>query len=281
MKDADEIVRLLKETKATLTGLQKKYRCSYSTIMRAILSRITKRQWIRLRKKILARGGVKTRFKKGHVPFSKGKKGLHLSPETEFKKGHLPANHKHVGTIRVVTRERKGNITRFREIKVSGILQGKHKWIPYARYLWLKENGPIPDGYFVVHINGDTLNDSLENLQIVNRSEHLALQKKRNPGWKKKAIRSYKKTVRERRRKKTRALKLAKAKLAKAQEQKQLEQKHREMVKSGIRTLRGPSIIWWECIGCGFESNDNSPPLPCPKCGGLNYEQIKQRRYVG
>lgn len=35
-----------------------------------------------------------TYFKKGHLPWTKGMKGIHLSPETEFKKGQL-ANEKH------------------------------------------------------------------------------------------------------------------------------------------------------------------------------------------
>lgn len=29
-------------------------------------------------------------FSKGHIPWNKGVKGIHLSPETEFKKGNLP-----------------------------------------------------------------------------------------------------------------------------------------------------------------------------------------------
>ena len=29
-------------------------------------------------------------FKKGHTPWNKNKKGIHLSPETEFKEGHIP-----------------------------------------------------------------------------------------------------------------------------------------------------------------------------------------------
>lgn len=31
-------------------------------------------------------------FKKEHIPWNKGLKGIHLSPSTEFKKGHVPAN---------------------------------------------------------------------------------------------------------------------------------------------------------------------------------------------
>lgn len=35
---------------------------------------------------------IVTRFPKGHVPFTKGKKGVHYSPSTEFRKGLIPWN---------------------------------------------------------------------------------------------------------------------------------------------------------------------------------------------
>ena len=31
-------------------------------------------------------------FKKGHTPWNKGLRGIHISPKTEFKKGHIPHN---------------------------------------------------------------------------------------------------------------------------------------------------------------------------------------------
>jgi len=36
----------------------------------------------------------RTHFKKGHIPWIKGLKGIHLSPKTEFKKGMIPWNKK-------------------------------------------------------------------------------------------------------------------------------------------------------------------------------------------
>ena len=136
MADAAEIARRLRETDVTLTSLMKEYHCGWLIIMKAILSQMSKSQWKRIRKKKLAQGGVEQRFKKGHIPWSKGRKGIHPSPDTEFKKGHLPAQHKHIGSIRIIKRERGGIINQYREIKVSGIMEGRHKWIPYARYLY-------------------------------------------------------------------------------------------------------------------------------------------------
>ena len=38
--------------------------------------------------------------------------------------------------------------------------------------IWQTENGPIPDGYFLHHINGITTDNRLANLQLVTPTEH-------------------------------------------------------------------------------------------------------------
>ena len=291
--DAAQIAGRLRHAHATLTGLMKEYRCGWSVIMRAVLSQMSKSQWKRIRNKKLSQGSIKNRFQKGHKPWQAGRKGIHLSPATEFKKGHLPANHKHVGSIRIVTRERQGRINQYREIKVSGIIQGRHKWIPYARYLYEQKYGPIPKGHFPVHVDGDSMNDELDNLRIVDRKGHLALQMQRDPNMLKKCRRNASKALRKRwaayRRKKARLLKKSQKTRVRVR---RAEQKARERIRRSaseesqyrakfeneIKNLRGAYTVWWECTGCGFESYRNNPPLPCPKCSGLNYEQIRQKR---
>lgn len=41
------------------------------------------------------------------------------------------------------------------------------------RAIWEDANGPIPDGCDIHHIDGDSFNNELSNLECVNRSEHL------------------------------------------------------------------------------------------------------------
>lgn len=291
MADADRIAGRLRHTSATLTGLMKEYHCGWPVIMKAVLSQMSKSQWKRIRKRKLSQGGVEYQFKKGHTTWNKGRKGIHLSPATEFKKGHLPIQHRHVGSICIVTRKRKGNVTRYRKIKVSGIMQGEHKWVLYSKYIYEQKHGPVPKGCFVVHVDGDALNDDDDNLRVVDRKGHLALQMQRDPKMVIKCRRNAARATRKRHK----ANRRRKAKLPKKQKEnserirrfaehfrraERKEAQHKAQFESGIIKLEGDYTTWWECTGCGFEYVLNDPPLPCPKCGGLNYERIIQKRVI-
>ena len=65
-------------------------------------------------------------FKKGHIPWNKGQKGIHLSPATEFKKGQKSYSKLPIGTI--VQRTEKGKIRNFIKIKEP------NKWQYYYVY---------------------------------------------------------------------------------------------------------------------------------------------------
>jgi bacterioferritin-associated ferredoxin len=43
------------------------------------------------------------------------------------------------------------------------------------QYVWIKHNGPIPDGYRIHHINGIQNDNRIENLMLVTNSEHRKL----------------------------------------------------------------------------------------------------------
>jgi hypothetical protein len=111
-----------------------------------------------------------TAFKKGNVPWIKGRKGLHHSPATEFKKGHPSNNKKPVGAITIRIDKNKAQR---RWIKVDD----PNIWIEHAKFIWIKNNGEIPKGYIIHHVDEDSLNDDPGNLALVTRAAHINLHR--------------------------------------------------------------------------------------------------------
>lgn len=251
---------------ATLTQLQKRIHCNWFVFQKAILSQMTRYEYTKLVRRNVSLGGIETRFTKGHIPANKGIKGIHYSPSTEFKKGHLPAQHKHVGTIEI-RNDKSGK--QFRWIKISGILQGEHKWIPYARHLWLMSSRDIPPGHFVVHYDGDTLNDDLSNLRCVDRPGHLALQMQRDSRMRSRCIKANIKAQHRRKRKNLQLKALEKRqKIQLATEKQQVA----EAMK--LKAILEPTQQAWLCAGCGWTTSDCLPPTFCPKCLGSSFEAV-------
>jgi len=108
-------------------------------------------------------------FEKGHIAWNKGIKGMHNSPKTEFKKGKESENKLPIGTI--VKRLEKGKVRNF--IKVGD----PNKWKYYYVYLWEQENGEVPNGYVIHHINKISDDDRLENLACITRKEHINIHR--------------------------------------------------------------------------------------------------------
>ncbi len=115
--------------------------------------------------------GLKGYFKKGHVPFNKGMKGLNIGgEETQYKPGHKPANWVPVGSERV-------NADGYVDIKIQdGKLQ--KNWKSKHIIIWEEAYGPVPEGHVVIFADGDKLNITLENLLLISRRE-LAVMNKR------------------------------------------------------------------------------------------------------
>ena len=109
----------------------------------------------------------KTSFKKGCIPWNKGLKGIHLSLRTEFKEGHRSSNWQPVGTITKRTSKR--------EIRIFIKIAEPNKWEEYAKYIWKKKYGKILKGDVIHHIDGNKLNDNIENLVAISVSEHMKL----------------------------------------------------------------------------------------------------------
>lgn len=101
---------------------------------------------------------TKETWSKGHIPWNKGKKGLQIS----WNKG------KNIVKIGVI------NIHNERKIIKLGI----RNWISYARYLVEQYiNRQLTKKEIVHHIDGNSLNDQLNNLYVFkNRGEHTAFE---------------------------------------------------------------------------------------------------------
>lgn len=90
----------------------------------------------------------------------------------QFTSG-IPAHNRHaVGTIRIRTRRKRGGEQR-QYIKIAE----PNKWILYCHYIWEQARGPIPRGMGIHHIDRNKLNDSIDNLELVSKSEHLAIHR--------------------------------------------------------------------------------------------------------
>ena len=112
--------------------------------------------------------GFTGRYEKGRISHNKGKKMDSETYEkikhTFFKPGHKPINHREVGS----TRE---NVDGYIEIKIKE----PNEWTLYSRYVWEKENGPVKDGYCLLHKSGIKNDDRLENLVLLSRAELIRL----------------------------------------------------------------------------------------------------------
>lgn len=113
------------------------------------------------------KGWEPTQFKKGHVPFNKGRRGVDGWKPTQFKKGHKPWNYKPVGTERT-------NTDGYVELKIAD----PNKWKGKHILLWEEANGPIPRGHVVIFADRNQQNVTLDNLLLVSRRE-LAVMNKR------------------------------------------------------------------------------------------------------
>ena len=263
--DGAKIARRLRRMEATLRQLMSEYHCSYNTIIKVVLSHIPLHEWKRIRRKILGRSGINTRFHKGLVPWNKG---THFcaggrSAQTRFKPGQIRGaaarRYKPVGTVTIrkdslpkILRNRKRkegmppwprNCRRYIKIKDTGPPQ--YCWISYAMYLWEKANGPVPPGCFVVHFDGNTLNDSIDNYRCVDRKGHLALQLERDPNMRRKMIASSMRTRRKNR-------------------------DHKSIARESSQT----KTAFWICSGCGHDYHQHDPPSQCTKCGGGGFERV-------
>ena len=110
------------------------------------------------------------RFKKGNVPFNKGKHqpARGRASETQFKKGCRPHNWRPVGSVYL-----RGDGYVWRKVAEPNVIREEH------RCVWEEHYGPIPDGMNVMFLDGNRRNCSIENLALVSKQENAVMNKKR------------------------------------------------------------------------------------------------------
>lgn len=116
-------------------------------------------------------------FKKGSIPWNKGKRGIWGANKTSFTRATLPTkttigkpkdNGKHGGVVCTVDERIPHKDGR------TGKIYMHHKRTTYARFVL----GEIPKGCVVYHKDGDYKNNDISNLEIITRGELLRRNKK-------------------------------------------------------------------------------------------------------
>jgi hypothetical protein len=104
--------------------------------------------------------GNKNKFKKGHIAWNKGLKGIHLNPETQFKKGQFfGENHPSwKGGVQICKND------------CAYVYVGINKRVRRPRKIYEDAHGEIPKGWVLYHLDKNKHNDDLENLIAVPRA---------------------------------------------------------------------------------------------------------------
>lgn len=123
-----------------------------------------------------------SQFYKNHTPFNKGlRQADYMSKEmikrtiaTRFKKGQKPHNTaKADGVISVRCHRNRGDkVYLYRRLSLGN-------WRPLHQVRWEMFRGPVPDGYCLWFIDGDTMNIKLSNLEMITRAENARRNKSR------------------------------------------------------------------------------------------------------
>jgi len=93
--------------------------------------------------------------------------------QTEFKKGQPAINILPVGSVTI-------RIDKNRKQRAFVKTGDPNIWKLRAVVNWEDSHGPIPRGLVVHHLDRDTLNDQVENLQVLTRAAHLEEHRQEN-----------------------------------------------------------------------------------------------------
>ncbi len=105
-------------------------------------------------------------FGEGHVSWNKGSKGLTSRNKTSFKKGTIPPNRLPLWSERIT-------VDGYVEVKIdepNPYVPGQMtRWKLKHLYLWIKENGPLPEGHMLTFLDGDKENCEPANMLLISR----------------------------------------------------------------------------------------------------------------
>lgn len=256
--DARLVAERLVAGRTSVTALRAEYRCSHEAVREALLTVLTGKE---LQAAFRRSRCNRTSFVKGRVAWNKGMKGRFCGPSrVQYKKGQIRGNAARrllaVGAIvircdrtkRPKGRGRKNAGLHCRWIKVEG-KSGKRRWVRYAHYLWERNHGPIPRGYSVVHLDGDSMNDDPSNLACLNHAENIKRLARLRP----------------------RRFQIGRVRAVEARRERCRSEREASVAY-------GPLVTHWECASCGADFR--SDPGSCPKCGGSAINSWSRRRGV-
>ena len=121
-----------------------------------------------IRNRMHLNSGLTGRFKRGHVPANKGRKGIYAkgSEKGWFKKGQAPHNHVPVNTEVMST-------DGYLKIKIAE----PNVWGFKHIIEWEKHNGKAPEGCLISFKDGDRRNCNIDNLMCITKAEHAILNR--------------------------------------------------------------------------------------------------------
>ena len=159
-EETEELVKLYPT--ATCKDLAKRFNCKTSQIYN-IAHRLKLRKdqdWLFQYYKDNFKGYPRTQFRKGCKSWNKGTKGLMCGGvQTQFKKGQAPHNTKPIG---------------YRSLRDGYQVEKTAQGFKFVHVLmWEAANGPVPDGLFVVFKDRNKNNLTLDNLELIDRHQHM------------------------------------------------------------------------------------------------------------
>ena len=119
----------------------------------------------------------KGQFKKGNIPWNKGKRGYMGANRTSFTAERVEQERTkyHIGEAQKPDRDgwlycRTEDKVFYRDSK-TGRLHYNRKRISYCKYLLKTMGINVPKGYVVYHKDGDNSNNAIGNLEVISRAE--------------------------------------------------------------------------------------------------------------